>query len=72
MVAYDQSRQHGVPSEAGARRGDRAFSNSTLKPYLQEKVDALKKLQAETAAEVDALLPAVLDRALKGSYSLAA
>lgn len=33
---------------------------------LQAKVDALKKLQQETAAELDALLPSVLDQALKG------
>ena len=33
---------------------------------LQAKVDALKRLQAETAAELDALLPSVLDRAFKG------
>jgi type I restriction enzyme, S subunit len=33
---------------------------------LQAKVNALKCLQAETAAELDALLPAVLDRAFKG------
>ena len=33
---------------------------------LQAKVDALKCLQAETAAELDALLPAVLDKAFKG------
>ena len=33
---------------------------------LQEKVDALKRVQTETAAELDALLPAVLDRAFKG------
>ena len=30
------------------------------------EVDALKRLQAETAAELDALIPAVLDRAFKG------
>jgi hypothetical protein len=29
-------------------------------------VGALKRLQAETAAELDALLPAILDRAFKG------
>ena len=34
--------------------------------YLQAKVDSLKRLQAETAAELDALLPSVLDRAFKG------
>jgi type I restriction enzyme S subunit len=33
---------------------------------LQEEVHALKYLQAETAAELDALLPAILDRAFKG------
>ena len=34
---------------------------------LQAEVDALKKLQAETAAELDALLPSLLDRAFKGT-----
>jgi type I restriction enzyme S subunit len=33
---------------------------------LQAQVDALKRLQAETAAELDALLPSILDRAFKG------
>lgn len=33
---------------------------------LQAEVGALKRLQAETAAELDALLPAILDRAFKG------
>ena len=33
---------------------------------LQGKVDLLKHLQAETSTELDALLPAVLDRAFKG------
>jgi len=32
---------------------------------LQTKLDALKHLQAETATELDALLPAILDRAFK-------
>jgi hypothetical protein len=30
------------------------------------EVDALKRLQAETAAELDALLPSILDKAFKG------
>lgn len=34
---------------------------------LQAKVDALKALQAQTAAELDALLPSVLDKAFKGA-----
>ena len=33
---------------------------------LQAKVDALKTLQTETAAELDALLPSILDKAFKG------
>lgn len=33
---------------------------------LKAEVDALKRLQTETAAELDALLPAILDRAFKG------
>lgn len=33
---------------------------------LQAKVDALKRLQAETAAELDALPPSILDKAFKG------
>lgn len=33
---------------------------------LQAKVGALRRLQSETAAELDALLPAILDRAFKG------
>jgi type I restriction enzyme S subunit len=33
---------------------------------LQAKEDALKRLQAETAAELDALLPSILDKAFKG------
>lgn len=34
---------------------------------VQAQVDAVKRLQAETAVELDALLPAVLDRAFKGA-----
>ncbi len=33
---------------------------------LQRQLAALKKLQAETATELDALLPSVLDKAFKG------
>ena len=33
---------------------------------LQAEVDALRRLQAESATELDALLPAILDRAFKG------
>ena len=34
--------------------------------FLCEEVDSLKRLQSATAAELDALLPAILDRAFKG------
>ena len=33
---------------------------------LSAELDALKRLQAEIAAKLDALLPALLDRAFKG------
>lgn len=33
---------------------------------VQSEVDAMKNLQADTAAELDALLPAILDKAFKG------
>ena len=33
---------------------------------LQAKVDAMKTMQAQSAAELDALLPSILDRAFKG------
>ena len=34
--------------------------------YSQPELDTLKRLQAETAAELDALLPSILDRAFRG------
>lgn len=33
---------------------------------LQTKVDALKRLQADTEAEIDAFMPSILDKAFKG------
>ena len=33
---------------------------------VQAQVDSLKKVQAETSAELDALLPSILDKAFKG------
>ncbi len=42
-----------------------------LPPLFEQRrivaeLDTLKRLQAETAAELDALLPAILDKAFKG------
>jgi type I restriction enzyme S subunit len=33
---------------------------------LQSKLDPMKALQAETATELEAMFPAILDRAFKG------
>jgi hypothetical protein len=33
---------------------------------MQAKADALKHLQAETSAELEALMPSILDRAFRG------
>jgi type I restriction enzyme S subunit len=33
---------------------------------LCSEVDALRRLQTETAAELDALIPSILDKAFKG------
>jgi hypothetical protein len=41
---------------------DAQYSRGSCNPSPAE-VDALKHLQAETAVELDALLPAILDRA---------
>jgi hypothetical protein len=35
-------------------------------PLTNLEMDALKRLQAETAQELNALLPAILDRAFEG------
>jgi len=35
---------------------------------LQAEVDVLMRLQAETTTELDALLPAILDKAFKGEF----
>lgn len=35
-------------------------------PKIQKPVDVLKRLQAETLKEPDALLPSILDKAFKG------
>jgi type I restriction enzyme, S subunit len=49
-----------ITSLAGQRR------IATKLDALQAEVDALKRQQAGTAAELDALLPAILYRAFKG------
>ena len=36
---------------------------------LRHRIEAMKKLQAKATAELDALLPSVLDKAFRGSYN---
>jgi hypothetical protein len=36
------------------------------RPFVRAEVDTLKSLLAETDAQLDAMLPAILDRAFKG------
>jgi len=48
-----------MPTEADTCR-------TLITPKLQAAGDAEKRLHAETAAELDGLLPAILDRAFKG------
>ena len=43
------------------------WAQSSAFPAISKaEVDALKRMQTETAEELDALLPAILDRAFKG------
>jgi type I restriction enzyme S subunit len=43
------------------------FEKQTRFDALQARIDAVKRLQAETTAELYALLPSILDRAFKGA-----
>ena len=60
----------GIPNELWSRPF--TFSKNpcgkelNLKPALAAEVDALKRLQAETATELNALLPTILDNAFEG------
>jgi hypothetical protein len=71
MRIWLQARQHTL-----TRRGNLRFlpnmptevdtCRKLTVPKLQAVVDALKCLQAKTAAKLDALLPAILNTAFKG------
>ena len=54
-----------MPLQANVELDDKGRIVAEL-DALQAEVDALKCLQAETTAELDALLPAILDRAFRG------
>jgi hypothetical protein len=62
-------RLHGTRGADGGQRPEHPQSNAgkcLCNDDLQAKVDSLKALQAKTAAELDALLPSILDKAFKG------
>ena len=61
-----RNRTLGLEALAGIKVPVPAFEKQLWFDNLQAKVDALTRLQAETAAELDALLPSILDKAFKG------
>ena len=54
------------PSNLPARSKLTKRKSSPQMAHLPAAEDALKRLQAETAAELDALLPAILDKVFPG------
>jgi hypothetical protein len=75
MNAIDPGRSNGVPHISHKDIEKIPFAPPSLAEQgrivaeldaLQAQVASLKRVQAETAAELDALLPAILDRAFKG------
>jgi type I restriction enzyme, S subunit len=73
--AIDPGRSNGVPHISQKDIERISFAPPPLEEQhrivaylddLQARVDELKRLQADTAAELDALLPSILDRAFKG------
>ena len=61
LKSEPESKQLHIVAELGALQADPPSSD-----FGGTGVDVLKRLQAETAAKLDALLPAILDRAFKG------
>jgi type I restriction enzyme S subunit len=61
-LSADRVKQMAIPLPA---RGQQEQIVAQL-DALQLKVDAVKGLQTEIAAELDAMLPAILDKAFKG------
>jgi hypothetical protein len=63
------SRDAGCPATTARRDAARTRGRGRLRydqRRLVAELDALKRLQAETAAELAALLPSILDKAFKG------
>jgi type I restriction enzyme S subunit len=75
LVIRDEKKGTGQPNVNGTKLGNIQVpippldEQNSIVAYLddmQSKIDALKRHQTETAAELDALLPAVLERAFRG------
>lgn len=75
ISAIDPGRSNGVPHISQKDIEKIKFSLPPIEEQkqivayldgLQAKVEAVKKLQAETQAELDALMPSILDKAFKG------
>lgn len=72
-LACQQSVNSELPSYSPLRRNRPVLNDASeadtcrtlITPKLLAEVDSLKRLQAETAAELDVLLPAILDKAFK-------
>ncbi len=62
----DRNRTLGLQALANIRVPIPAFEKQLWFDSIHSKFDAIKRLQAETAAEIDALLPSILDKAFKG------
>lgn len=65
MKKISQSVVQQVPFPANLTLGEQEAIVRRIET-LRAKADAVKALQADTAAELDALLPAILDKAFKG------
>jgi len=48
------------------RRNEQGNPEAASQRQIVVELDALKRLQAEPAAELDVLLPAILDKVFKG------
>jgi hypothetical protein len=52
--------------QADSTKGDRFLSSLRFGMLRQARVNALRELHSQTQAEVEALLPSILDKAFKG------
>jgi type I restriction enzyme S subunit len=67
LEAQERNRTLGIEALANIEVPVPSIEKQRWFDALQAEVDELKRVQAETAAELDVLLPAILDRAFNGS-----